>query len=221
MAKISISRTESGITLEANYFPPGVLATLAGGALIAPAVLGIEIQLGLTRFMKMGGLIDLLLPYALTAIGALFIFGGLMALGTAQVLTYNRDDKLLTYESTIAFFWGSVNCHPTEGLETINYNLHKIHHKANAYSRSDCRTRNNILTGSLSLDDQRTLTSATMVETHTSWNSSISLWYKTNNHGELAKISHSESLEEGIKMIAEELGVNFERHVNEESRGIG
>lgn len=202
--------------MEANYLPPGVMATLAGGALIAPALMGIEIKLSLVRFFALGGLIDLLLPYAITAIGALFIFGGLMAIGTAQVITYDRNDKLLIYESTVAFFWGSVNCHSTEGLEAIRYKLHKIHHKANAYSLSG--GRKSLYTGAASLDSQRACTRASQIETHTSWNSSITLWYESHSHGELARISHSESLEEGLKMIAEELGVEYERKVHEESQ---
>jgi hypothetical protein len=205
MAKISVNISDSGISMEANYLPPGVLATLAGAAMVTPAMAGIEIHLGLGALFSFGGLIDLLFPIILPALGVLFILGGLMALGTAQVITYNRNKKTLVYESTIAFFWGSKKSHSTEGLECINYNLHKINHKVENYASG--------------VGSQRNMLASSDIDVHTTWNASISLWYKSHNHGELAKISHSESLEEGLKMIAKELGINYERHVNEESRG--
>ncbi len=204
MAKITLAKNNNGLTMEANYFGPGLISTVVGGAMMAPAVMGIEIRLNLGGIISFGGLIDMLLPIVIPLIGAIFLFGGLMALGTAQVITFNKSKKTIAYDSTIAFFGGSSKTHTTDDLDGINYNLHKVHHQSSNYARGVGSNRNMMATSK--------------IDTHTTWNSTISLWYKNQNNVELAKISHSESLEEGLKIIAQELGVKYERHVREENQ---
>jgi hypothetical protein len=133
-------------------------------------------------------------------------FIGLLIAGTSQVLRYNIAKKEISYASTVALFSGYEKSYTTEHLETIVYNLHKVTHQRE-------KRFNEAFTPDVISDSRRTY--------HTTWDGVVTLWYDNNYNVELPKISHSESLENGLKEISEALGVKYERHeVAEKQNGI-
>jgi len=103
-------------------------------------------------------------------------------------------------------FSGFSKSYTTEHLETIVYNLHKVTHQRE--KRFNEQMMNSPLT-----ESRRTY--------HTTWDGVVTLWYEGNFNEELPKISHSDSLENGLKEIAATLGVNYERHeLSEKRNGI-
>ena len=126
--------------------------------------------------------------------------------GTSQVLRYDIALKTISYNSTVAMFSGYSKSFSTERLITIVYNLHKVTHQR------EKRFNEQMMNFPLS-ESKRTY--------HTTWDGAITFWYEGNYNEELPKISHSESLENGLKEIATALGVDYERHeLAEKQNGI-
>ena len=144
-----------------------------------------------------------IIPTVLPIGGVLLLLAGAMIAGTSQVLRYDMGKKQISYDSTIALFSGYSKSFTTERLESMVYTLHKITHQRE-------KRFNEEMLPSAMTERRRTY--------HTTWDGVLTLWYEGNNNVDFPKISHSESLENGIKEIASALGVPYERREFAEKR---
>lgn len=203
MAKITVIKGNNRVLMEANYFTPGSISTAFGALFLYPVITGMKFTVNFYGNARHPDFIILLMPYILPVLGTIFFFGGLMAMGTSQVISYDGAEKAIYYGSTIAFFFGHKAMYPVDGLKSIDYVLYKIHHTGNKGGGGPFSSGGNL--------------SGSDGAVYTSYESIVRLSYFSKKTIDLPKISHSESLEEGISLIAEALSVDFERRVNESS----
>lgn len=124
MAEITVTTGCNRVLMEADYFTPGLISTCFGALFLYPVITGMKFTINFFGDSSHPDLMILLMPYILPILGSVCFLGGLLAMGTSQRIEYSGHENRVSYDSTVAIFFGHKAAYSTENLKSIDYDRH-------------------------------------------------------------------------------------------------